>query len=642
MNRRITGFAVVALCSIMVCFAAGRVVGETRGPLGEDDIRALVGRAPDEENIPDEEALVLFDGTYITYEDSMASVRRQRIIKIYTEYAIDEVGDPRLAYDGSRQDLEIHASRTYLPDGSTMDTPENGYNEVTPFGLDRSMEHLDIREMVVSHVGIVRGASVLLDWTVRDTAPAGLPFNRVFMLQDEFPTLEKEVIAEGDLYGESVNPSGSRLTLAAPDIEGGRLAWHVADLPQRPQHADGRLGDQIPWIAVAAAPTWENLLGTLGGKVAMAGFSTHHVEAVLKDMEEEAPFIGEREALERIVEAIGDRTHLVRYRPWLFTSLPKPADASVLRSTATPIDRCALMLAVCKARDLGAALILPAAWRSLTEEVPALEALGDPLVRVVGSEGTWFVDPVGGAVTMREPFEGGVPYFVADGGWVESDLMRVKRETAPVRANNIRLSVFWDIEAAEAEADGSVEGPAVFGLAWEEPGQLLREWAEGWTDSAEAGDVRVLASGPEAITYALSLDAPLPSPDDRGRVLLQLPMPPCDMGDLLPHALNLAHSETDGILFPPAPATVNLVWQVRLPEGYTLLPGWDRVVMMEGGSLSVERTVTADLVELAYRFQWDGRPVPPEAYAKYRELILDVSDGRLTRLVLAEEEEPEE
>ena len=220
MNRRITNFAVFALCSIMVCLAAGRVVGEARGPLGEDDIRAFVGRAPDEEEIPDAEALVLFDGTYISDIDGMTAVHRQRLIKIYTEYAIDELGDPRLAYDSRRQELEIHAGRTYLPDGSTMDIPANGYNEVTPFGLDRSIEHLDIREMVVSHVGIVRGASILLDWTVRDTAPAGLPFNRIFMLQDEFPTLEKEVVAEGDLYGESVNPSGSGFALAAPDRRG--------------------------------------------------------------------------------------------------------------------------------------------------------------------------------------------------------------------------------------------------------------------------------------------------------------------------------------------------------------------------------------------------------------------------------------
>jgi hypothetical protein len=642
MHKKITMLAGVAIYLAAVFPVAGCAEADTRGPLGEAEISALVRQAPNEEDMKDAEALVLFDGTYITHEDGMVSVRRQRLVKIYTEYAIDELGDPRLAFDGSRQDLEIHASRTYLPDGSTMDTPENGYNEVTPFGLDRSMEHLDIREMVVSHVGIVRDASILLDWTVSDTAPAGLPFNRVLMLQDEFRTLEKEVVAEGDLFGESVNPSGSGLRLAAPDRAGGRLAWHMSDVPKRPLHAHSRLGDQTPWIAVAAAPTWEDLLGVLGGKAATASFSTHHVESVLKDMEDEAPFIGEREALERIVEAIGDRTHLVRYRPWLFTPQPRPADASILRSTATPVDRCVLMLAACKARDLDAYLMLPARWRNLTEGVPALEALGDPLVRVVGSEGTWFVDPVRGAVTVREPIEGGLPYFVADGGPVEEGLMKMRRETAPVRASDIRLSVFWDLGTGEAKGDGSIEGPAVFGLAWEEPGQLLRDWAEGWTDSAEAGDVRVLASGPEAITFALSLDAPLPSPDDRGRILLELPMPLCDMGDLLPPALNPAHSETDGVLFPPAPASVRLAWQIRLPEGYTLLPGREREIKLEGGSLSVKRTVDADLIELGYHFEWDGRPVLPGAYAKYRELILDVSDGRLTRLVLAEEEEPEE
>jgi len=630
--------AVFVLWSIMVCLNAGGVVGEGGGPLSENEIRGLVERAPDEEDMPNAEALVVFDGTYVTYQNGMASVRRQRLVKIFTEYAIDELGDPRLAYDRRRQDLEIHASRTYLPDGSTMDTPDNGYNEVTPFDLDLSTQHLDIREMVVSHVGIVRGASILLDWTVRDTAPVPVPFNRLFFLHDEFPVLEKVVAAEGDLMGETANPPGGLCALPAPDRRDGRLVWRARDLPPRPQHADSRLGDQIPWIAVAAVPTWEDLLGMVGRSVAMAASSTHHIESVLKDMEEDEPFIDERAALERIVDGIGERTQLIRYSPWLLTSQPRSADACILGSTATPLERCVLVLAACKARGLGADLVLAAGWRNLTEHVPALEAFSDPIVRVTGSEGTWFVDPIGCAVTSWEPVEDGVPYFVMGGGWVEEALMKVERETSPVRSNEVRLAIFWDLEAGEAKADGSIEGPIVSGLAWQEPEQLLKDWAGGWTDSAEAGEVRVLTSGPAVTTWSLSLQAPLPAPDDRGRVLLGMPMPPCDMDDLLPHGLNLTRSETDGVLFPPAPARIHLVWKVRLPEGYGLLPGWDRQMKSEGGSLCVKRTVKVDLVELTYDFQWDGRPIYAEYYGKYRELMLDASDRRLTRLVLSKDE----
>jgi len=639
MNARIGGSTILTLWSVMFCLALSPAVGEARGPLEESGIRALVDAAPDEVERPDAEAVILFDGTYITYEDGRASLRRQRLVKIYTEYAIDEVGDPRLAYDRSRQELEIHVSRTYLLDGSTMDTPDNGYNEVTPFGLDRSVAHLDLREMVVSHVGIERGVSILLDWTVRDKAPTGIPFNRAFLVFDEFPALEKEVVARGDLYGETVNPPASGFTVGGPERKAGAMVWHVRDIPRRPHLADERPGDQMPWIAVSAAPSWESLLGLLAGRAAMAAASTHHVEQVLKDLEEDAPFIGEREFLERIAEAIGEGTQLVRYRPWIFTPAPRNADALVITSTTTPLERSVLVMSACEVRGLKAELVIPAVWQTLPDRVPVLEALADPLVRVIGSGGYLYVDPVDGQVTGLAPIGGGMPYFIGEGEWIEEGLMKVTLERAPVRANDIRLSVFWDLNTGEAEVDGHIQGPVVIGLDWEGPGQLLEAWAAGWTDSAEAGEVRVLESSPEAVVFALSVDAPLPAPDDRGRLLLELPVPPMDMDGLLPNGLNLVRSATDGVLFPPAPASAGMVWKIRMPEGYTLLPGLDRETVLQGGSLSIKRTQDADLVELGYHFNWDGRPVEPAGYGDYRALLLDATDRRLTTLVLTEEEE---
>ena len=84
--------------------------------------------------------------------------------------------------------------------------------------------------------------------------------------------------------------------------------------------------------------------------------------------------------------------------------------------------------------------------------------------------------------------------------------------------------------------------------------------------------------------------------------------------------------------------SARLVWKIRLPEGYTLLPGLNREATLEGGSLSIRRTQDAGLVELTYRFEWDGRPVFPGDYAAYRDLVLDAADPRLRTLVLAEEE----
>jgi len=215
---------------------------EMQGPLSADEIAALVDGSPAEADMPGADAVVLFDGTFIEYIEDKATLRRQRLVKVFTEWAIDHVGDPRLAFDGARQELKVNASRTYLLDGSTVDTPDNGYNEVTPSRVALSQDHLSIREMVVTHVGLERGVSIVLDYKVTDTSSAGFSFNRMFFLQDEFPALEKMIVLGGDLFAELVNPSVGLFDYPQPERDGDRLSWYMKDLPARPRHQDQRLG----------------------------------------------------------------------------------------------------------------------------------------------------------------------------------------------------------------------------------------------------------------------------------------------------------------------------------------------------------------------------------------------------------------
>jgi hypothetical protein len=631
MTTRFAAFTVTVLWTVLISWSPVGLMAQPRGPLDDADIAELVKQAPGEDDLPEAEAVVLFDGTYARCDKGLMTLRRQRLVRVFTENAIDELGDPRLSYDSSRQVLEIHASRTYLLDGSTMDTPENGYNEVTPFGLDLAPGYLGVREMVVTHVGMERGVSILLDWTVRDTMPAVPGFSRLIFMHDEFPALEKEVVAEGDLWGETVNPPDAAFRLPDPATIGGRLVWQAADLAPFPAYAVERLADQIPWIALASTPTWETMLAEVARSVIVAAEDCHDFQAALDVMERDEPSTGERPALERIAKTIDDRTELIRYRPWIFGSNPQSADEAYRQSSATPLERCAMVMAAVSGRGLDAALVLPAEFANLTSDVPVLDALGNPLLRVVGRKGEcWFVDPVGGSVSAAMPLSGGRSYFTISGGHVD-------RATAPANAGAIRLGVFWDLDKGEAEADGSITGYPMVALAWEDPEGLLKEWLESWGDSVKVGKIKILESGPEALAYNAGLEASLPEPDERGRLLLDLPMPPCDMQDLLPPHLNLVHSEIDGVLFSPAPVTVDVIWRVRVPEGFTSLPGESRSLEMEGGSLAVGRTHSGRMLKVEYRFELDGRAIHPEAYAAYRGMVLDALDRRLTRLVLAEE-----
>jgi len=618
-----------------------------KGPLSTEEVRALVDGAPAETDMPDVDAVVLFDGTYIEYAGGLVTLRRQRLVKVFTEWAIDHVGDPRLAFDGARQELKVHASRTYLLDGSTVDTPENGYNEVTPSSVALSRDHLNIREMVVTHVGLERGVSILLDYSVTDTSPLDFPFNRMFFLLDEFPVLEKVIVMEGELQAEVVNPSPAGLSVGLhdypqPERDGDGLTWRMKDLPARPRHAHHRLGDQIPWLAVASAriglssmQAWPALLLNLGRLISEAAGEPGDLAAVLGALEEEKPFLTEREALERIAEMATERTALLRYNPWVFTPVPRSVSECLETSTATPAERAALMLACCRARGLEADMVLPARWGSLSSDVPALEALADPLIRVRDPHGpTLWIDPADGSVTAQHYVTGGITYFVV--GPHGAEPVVAKEETS-----EIRLGVFWDLDQGEGKAEIRITGPITRTLDWREPEKLVRSWAEGWCDSAEVTDLKILSTNPDGFRFIVSLDAPLPEADDRGRTSVDLPLPPLEMTELLPDRIDLSRSETDGVLFFPAPVHTDIRWKIKPPEGLKLLPGPSVEMEWEDGSVVIRREDQTPFLDVVFDLRLGGRPIIPEEYGGYRKLFIEATDPRLTRLIFAEEEEEE-
>jgi hypothetical protein len=437
-------------------------------------------------------------------------------------------------------------------------------------------------------------------------------------------------VANGDLWGETVNPDGASIELAAPEAGPGMLVWTARDLPARPRHNDHRLGDQIPWIAVGAAATWDELLAGLGTHIREAAMEKGQLDSILVELEKETPFLSDRDLLEGITTMVNDRTELVSYRPWVLMPLPRTVAGCLERSVATPVERCGLVLAACRTRGLRADPAFPSRWGAQSVDVPALEALSNPLLKAVDSDGnTWWIDPVEGSVLPMLALEGQTPYFI-----VEDD--GVYRQVTHVVANRVSLSVFWDLESGEARGEGTIAGPCAAALDYEEPENLLRTWVEGWCDSVEVDHLRIMSSGPQGLTYSLNLSAPLPPADDRSRIVLDLPRPPVEFDRLLPPGADLGQSSVDGVLFPPAPVSFDLTWKVRCPDDVLLLPGPAVRKDWEDLSLTVMREESGSLIEVECALHWGGRPILPGEYPAYRDILLDVSDGRTTQIVLSE------
>lgn len=597
------------------------------GPLTDGEIRELVRRGPSEKERPGEDGLVLFEGIFPSFANGKAEVRRQRLIKVYSEWAVEHLGDPRVSWDRSRQELIIHGSRTYFPDGTHIDSPENAFNDVTPDGLDLAAEHIDIREMVVTHVGLEREVAVFLDYTVRDKGPRPVPFHALYFLHGEFPALRKVIVAEG-LYGETMNVPSSLWTIPRPEMRGERLVWEAENLPAAPEEMLGHEGDMLSWIAVSETEEWNGAVRGLAADIALSSSKRETLAPLLREAWMKEPPVGIRDALKKMGALVKDRIAEVRYEPWRYMAKPRTVDKVIARSYATPVERCALLLACCEEMGYRAQVIVPSRWRFVTPFVPAFELLGDPVLIVQGDRGEkWWWNPSCGCVGAEPPFGEGHELFIIDGD-------RTARDKILFEPSEADLSVYWDLAKGEGNVSGTFTGGAAVKMNGGEPEKAVREWARGWCDGAEAVKVRILEATPKGFRFEASVKAPLPEKDDRGFVTVDLPALPFDASKLLPEGPGLERSAYDGVLFGEGPVNAHVSWKVRLPEDHELVRSAAAEVRGGRGIYSVKSVRTEDLLDVDYRLIHEGMEVPPAEYAAYRGLLLALADGRNTRLLL--------
>jgi hypothetical protein len=118
------------------------------------------------------------DGEYIsltkTYTLSPSgdwTFRYQHRFKFLTYYAINSLyGETFILYNPGFQRLKINKAVTTMTDGTIVSSPKNAFNEVLPRFAANFPTCNMLREMVVTHTGLERGAVTELDYEIRTTA----------------------------------------------------------------------------------------------------------------------------------------------------------------------------------------------------------------------------------------------------------------------------------------------------------------------------------------------------------------------------------------------------------------------------------------------------------------------------------------
>ena len=113
---------------------------------------------------------------YTLGEDGALSHRHAHKVRLLTHCAFSRLlGESFLVYNPAFQELEIHECRTFMADGTAVDSTPNAFNEVLPGFCRQAPAFNGLREMVVTHLGLECGAVICFDYEIR-SAPGFFPF----------------------------------------------------------------------------------------------------------------------------------------------------------------------------------------------------------------------------------------------------------------------------------------------------------------------------------------------------------------------------------------------------------------------------------------------------------------------------------
>lgn len=235
------------------------------------DVDQILSRRDKAAELPPTDSAILYHGTtYTIYEDGRVD-KEEHIFRYLRDLnAWDEYGDPHIAYDGARQKLEIQISRTHTPDGRKVDsTPQNAFNPIVPFGLDKAPEFTNMRQMVVTHLGIENDVVTELKYIISDTKPFYPWTWDEVLFGDREPTLERVVTVKAPHSVGLQYKSENGAPEAVKKVEGNTdiITWKMTDLPS---YNFAEAGSQKSWYLPRATfstcPSWDVFLAEVGSR----------------------------------------------------------------------------------------------------------------------------------------------------------------------------------------------------------------------------------------------------------------------------------------------------------------------------------------------------------------------------------------
>lgn len=355
---------------------------------------------PTAKDYPGADALTLSESRHFTLGPDGRVTEHVRLVqKILTYQGMDEVGDPKIAFNKDNQTFTVNLCRTYTPEGKTVDAKANSFNEMTPYELEKAPAYTGWREMVCTKVGLDVNAVVEFEYTIADTRPWRPYLEGVVMLEDVFPALSREVAvtvpAGKEVKAKLLNIQGQPAT----SNDGGAVTttWAFKNVPLMGRVAVSAMdGAFTPALVFTTAPGWKahaDRVGTLVQKAIDTSSPAldKKTDELLKGLQD--PF----EKTARLQSYVAEYINGIEWPLACFEFEPRAAAQVYESGYGHGLDKAVLLCAMLKRAGISAAI---AAGRRLPEgaedptTVPCMALFDRTVIHSKPANSTLWLDPM--------------------------------------------------------------------------------------------------------------------------------------------------------------------------------------------------------------------------------------------------------
>lgn len=324
---------------------------------------------------------------YELNEDGSWDMTCEQRARLDTYFAVNRaLGETFIVYNPEFQKLEVLKSETTMADGRKVPSPENAFNEVLPFAAHYFADFSHLREMVVTHTGLERGALVDLKYRIHTRAGFLPAFAGREVLARPFPvdeySLEIRIPASRQLFFAGGGFDGEIVTEIVSDQALRKYLFRFSDLAPLPREPLAVAGSE-PFLAFALTPDWAAALPLAEAARVLPAALADKV-GKLKTQHPALPEL--LAALQKIVASeIRNCSLNIEATGWH----SRPLERVVQSNYATRLEKALLLGAMLKKAGVDAEMLAVAAGPELA--VPAATTLGEFWLKVPAA--TAYLDP---------------------------------------------------------------------------------------------------------------------------------------------------------------------------------------------------------------------------------------------------------